>query len=103
MGFGRIFIRGTAAKVGSRDCHRLAKRYIAPAMELLSMDYDIIEAVSSEGLVNRVRKKLADGWRPLGAPLFVANTWCQTMILGAADASHINQSVLELSGTIERK
>jgi len=72
-------------------------------MELLSMDYDIIEAVTSEGLVNRVRKKLAEGWRPLGAPLFIANTWCQTMILGAADASHINQSLLELAGTIERK
>lgn len=67
------------------------------------MDYDIIEAVSSEGLVNRVRKKLGDGWRPLGAPLYIGNTWCQTMILGAADASHIMQALQELGGTIERK
>ena len=67
------------------------------------MDYDIIDAVSSESLVTRVRKKLDEGWRPLGAPMYVANTWCQTMIHGSTDASHVTQALQVLAGTIERK
>ncbi|MEK7951353.1 DUF1737 domain-containing protein [Luteolibacter soli] len=79
-------------------------------MESPALDYDIIDAVSAEYLVTRVRRKLDEGWKLVGAPMFVANTWCQAMTQGDTEASHvasslseINRALQELAGSIGRK